>query len=577
MKRRKVLLAAMTVILLAAAAAALALRKPPAALVDWVAGQAFNRLLSQAVSHALKVDGQFGALSLQGDWSVVAENFNSKGWPGQAIGALDTGRARGSFAASGLLRGEWRVPLIEIARADFRLVEPDDALKARDPVIPPKPWYAFALPSQFSCGWIDCPDTSIELPLGQSTVRAEGQHVGAMMIGPNFKYFGRGGQLLYPDCPAMAVDAFEVYVTRDVIDIGYLYLREPSSPRSNLQLAVRLGQHADKSIKASATINRLDLAPFLPTAVAEVLAGRLSGTLDYSTDAAGGNIAGAGTVSLADGLLRNWDYLDQIAARSGDPALKQLSLTEAAVSYVMAGDIIRADNIAVRTSDGIAVTGRGSWNTQTSDATLTVEAGGVPLGAYLPRDLAGSLRGAIGGTADWSWRGTEVAKGRGGGSLTLQDAKLSGFKFQAFLDRFFKSRDYAEMELTHADCRWRQDETGLYLDNIRVLAPDRAGLRGSLHIAPDGSLSGTILAGLPESALHWLPEATKTVFARSEDGLHWCSIEVSGTEKKPKTDFTAQVLRQLEKHPLAMAELAARGVSWWLGDVLHTKAAREES
>jgi hypothetical protein len=53
-------------------------------------------------------------------------------------------------------------------------------------------------------------------------------------------------------------------------------------------------------------------------------------------------------------------------------------------------------------------------------------------------------------------------------------------------------------------------------------------------------------------------------------------MRVSGTEHKPVTDFTAQVLRQLEKHPVAMAELAARGISWWLGDVFHTRAAEEE-
>jgi hypothetical protein len=27
-------------------------------------------------------------------------------------------------------------------------------------------------------------------------------------------------------------------------------------------------------------------------------------------------------------------------------------------------------------------------------------------------------------------------------------------------------------------------------------------------------------------------------------------------------------MHQLEKHPLAMAELALRGLSWWLGDAL---------
>ncbi|MBJ7326725.1 MAG: hypothetical protein JHC52_05190, partial [Chthoniobacterales bacterium] len=223
---RRFLIAAVLLAIALLAMASYTLRTPPAALTTWVAEAAFNRMLSQSVSHALKVDGEFGPLRLQDDWSVVAENFTSKGWPGQAIGALDTGRARGSFDVWGILRGEWSVPSIEIAKADFRLVNPDDALKREDPVVPPKPWYAFLMPSRFNCGWIDCPDTSIELPFGRATVRGAGQHIGAMMIGKNFKYFGKGGQLLYPDYPAMEIDALEVYVTREMIDIGYLYLRE---------------------------------------------------------------------------------------------------------------------------------------------------------------------------------------------------------------------------------------------------------------------------------------------------------------------------------------------------------------
>ena len=573
MKRRILPATALVVVGVIVVAGVFVLRSPPSALTSWVAGPAFNAMLSRAVSHALKVEGKFGPMSLQPDWSVVAENFTSKGWPGQAIGVLDAGRARGTFDVWGLLRGEWRVPLIEIERADFRLVTPDDALKARDPVIPPKPWYAFMLPSQFNCGWIDCPDTSIELPFGATSVRGEGLHVGATMIGKNFKYSGKGGRLLYPEYLPMAVDSVEVYVTREMIDIGNLELREPGSPRSNLKLSARLGQHADKSIKASAQIDGLDIAPFLPADVAKVLSGRLKGNINYATDTSGKNITGGGEVSLADGALKNWGYLDQLAARAGRPEFTQLQIGDAAISYTLDGDVIRVDNLAVRAGRALTASGRGTWHTQTSDATLEIDVSGVPLGAYLPPEIAGSLRGSIGGTIEWSWRGTEIAKGAGGGTVRLEGAKLAGFRFQEFLDRFFKTRDYAEIDLSEADCRWRQDDTGLHLENIHILAPGRAGLRGSLHIAPGGTLSGTILAGLPESALRWLPDATKTVFGRNEDGLHWCSMKVSGTEHKPETDFTAQVLRQLEKHPAAMAELVARGISWWLGDILHTPPA----
>ena len=573
---RKLFILLFALVLLAGAGALAARHYLPGLLTDWVAGPAFNRMLSQAVSHALKVEGQFGPLELQPDVSVMAENFTSKGWPGQAIGSLDATRARGWFDPWGVLRGEWRVPRIDIDRAEFRVVNPDNKLKALDPVIPPKPWYAFLMPSQFVCGWIECPDMTIELPLGAQNVRGEKLHIGATMIGKNFKYFGKGGRVVYPQFPVMDVDALEVYVTREIIDIGYIYLREPQSPRSNLQLAMRLGQHADKSIKASAKIDQLDIVPFLPADVAKVLAGKLSGTLEYATDTSGKNITGGGKVSLLDGGLRDWAYLDHLAKRSGNPSFKHLTINEASIDYALEGDVIRVSDLAIRGGDRINLTGRGSWHTQTSAATLALEVSGVPLGAYLPSNIAGSLRGAIGGTVEWSWQGTDIAKGNGGGTLSLQETQLSGFRFQAFLDRFFKNRDYAEIDLSQAGCSWRQDHTGLHLDKINILAPGQAGLRGSVHISPGGALSGTILAGLPESSLKWLPDATKSVFSRSEDGLHWCSIEVSGTEHKPETDFTAQVLRQLEKHPIALAELAVRGISWWLGDILHTKPAEEE-
>lgn len=573
--KRRLIITATLIVFASIAALTFALRRMPAALASWVAGPDFNRMLSQTVSHALKVNGRFGPMTLQPDLAVRAENFRSTGWPGQAIASLDTGEALGRFSPWGIFRGQWLVPTIEIAKFNLRLATPDDALKTQDPPTPPKPWYAFLMPSQFHCNWIDCPDASIELPFGNELVRAESQHVGATMIGPNFKYYGKGGRLHYPEYPPLDVDSFEVYVTRQMIDIGYLYLREPQSPQSNLQLAVRLGQHADKSIKASAKIDALDITPFLPADVARILSGKLSGTLDYATDSSGKNISGGGTVSLANGELKNWSYLENLAARSGDTAFRQLKIDNVSISYDMRDDVIRVDNLAARAGGNVSFSGRGSWNSQTSDATLTIDVAGVPLGAYLPPAIAGSLRGALGGTVEWAWRGTEIAKGSGGGTLQLQNTKLSGFAFQKFLDRFFKNRDYAEMQLAEAACRWRQDQTGLYLDNINILEPGRAGLRGSLHIGPAGELSGTILAGLPESALHWLPEATTTVFARTEDGLHWCTIKVWGTEHKPETNFTAQILRQLEKHPAAMAELSARGMSWWLGDILHTRAAEE--
>ena len=545
----------------------------PPVLASWVAGPDFNRLLSQAVGHALKVDGKFGAVELKPDLTIATAGFTSTGWPGQAIGALNAGATTGRFDPWAILRGKWQVDLINIASAEFKIVAPDNALKTQDPVIPPKPWYAFLMPSQFFCQWIECPDMTIELPVGQTPVRGTGLHLGAMMIGKNFKYFGKNGTLVYPGYVSLAIDSLEVYVTREMIDIGYLYLREPSSPQSNLFLQTRLGQHADKSIDARARLTSLDLAPFLPASVAGILSGRLDGELSYRLDSSGKNATGQGSLALRDARLHHWDYLDHLARRSGQPALSTFTAEQASFDYALADDVFRVTNLIIRGRDNVDIRGEGSWNIDSSAATADVTASRIPLGAYLPTTLTGNLRGELAGEINWSWSGTDLARGYGGGTLSITGAELSGFHFQHFIDRFLKNDHYAAVTLTRASAHWQQDNQGFRLDHIDVLAPDQAGLRGAVRIAPDGTLTGTVLAGVPASSLVWLPEATTTVFARDEDGLHWCSIELSGTAEKPQTNFTAQIIRQLEKHPVALAELALRGLSWWLGDILGT--ARE--
>jgi hypothetical protein len=571
MKRTRILAGTAAVLAIVLAGGYLAARHfLPGLLAGWVAGPEFNRMLSQAVGHALKVDGQFSPMTLQPDLSVTTEGFTSTGWPGQAIGGLDAGKSTGWFNPWGVLRGRWQVDRIDIASADFRIVAPDNALKKEDPVPPPKPWYAFLMPSQFHCGWIECPDMNIELPVGRQTVQGRRLQVGAMMVGRNFKYFGRNGTLEFPGYPHLAIDALEVYVTRELIDIGYLYLREPDSSQSNLRIACRLGQQQNKSVAAEAGIASLELRPFLPIDIARVLGGRLHGKLTYATDETGGNATGDGNLRVEDAKLSDWDYLDRLAAKAGNPDLRSLSFEQVSLDYVLSGDIFTVSNLVVRGREQIDLRGGGTWNMATDTASVSIAASRIPLRAYLPSKVADGLRGELSGRVDWSWQGTHVTAGRGGGSLELSGGVLQSFDFQKFLARFLKDKSYDDLALSRASLTWKQDDSGLRIEQIDVVAARLAGLRGSAQVTPDGRLSGTILAGLPASSLTWLPDATKTVFAGQQDGLFWATITLSGTEQKPETDITRQIMAQLEKHPLALADLAVRGLSWWIGDALGT-------
>lgn len=566
--RRKHWLIALAVLAVAAAACFVAARVfVPRALAAWVSGPEFNGLMSDAVSHALKVDGRFGPMSLGPDFSVATDGFRSEGWPGQAIGSLNASAATGRFDPWGVLRGQWKIDSINVGKVDLLLLEPDDALKARDPVPGPKPWYAFLLPSQFHCGLIECPDMAVELPLGATKVSAKNLQVGATMIGRNFKYTGKGGTLNYPGYPPMGVESFEVYVTREMIDIGHVLLKENSGAGS-MEVAGRFGQHSDHSISAKAEVKDIDLAPFLPGEVGSVFSGRLGGRVEYSVGTDGHGASGSGSVAISGGRFHDWAYLDRMAGRAGDPALRSLEFRQMSADYAMTNGVISVTNLVVAGVGAFDLQGAGSWDTERRIGEADLAVSRIPLGAYLPSSLRG-VRGELSGSARWRWDGVHLTRGHGGGALRVAGGSIDGFKFQDFLARFLKDDSYRDLAFSEASCRWEQDASGLRLRDIFVLAPGKVGLRGEVKADNAGRLSGSVYVGAPKASLAWLPDATTTLFARQEDGLYWCAVELSGTETEPKTDFTARVLRELEKHPAAAAELVARGLSWWLGDLLH--------
>jgi hypothetical protein len=330
-----------------------------------------------------------------------------------------------------------------------------------------------------------------------------------------------------------------------------------------------MGQHADKSIATDAEISGLNITPFLPGELASILRGKLSGRLTYRTDAAGKAATGEGSLRLEEASLGNWDYLYGLAKRAANPSLGEARFRDVSLGYTLADGVFSVHDLTVLGKEQFELRGSGQWEIPTSQARAKLSVKRIPVEAYLPESLVGNIRGGeLGGDVEWSWRATDIAQGRGAGSLSLTGSLLKDFQFQHFLARFFKSTAYDEITVASARTGWKQTPGGLLLHDLDVLAPGQAGLRGWAHAAPDGTLTGTILAGLPAEALTWLPDATTTVFPLEKDGLHWCTIELSGTVEKPENNFTSQAMKQLRRHPVALSRLALRGLSWWLGDIL---------
>ncbi len=668
----------------------------PTLLAKQVESEGFRRMLSQEVSKALKVDGEFAPISLDG-WTAVTDSYKSTGQPGQAIGALNANGIRGTFNPAGVFRSQWELDLIHIEKGFFALREPDDALKQAPPAAGKRPWYAGLMPQRFYCRWIEAPSAEVQFPFANTTGGLKDVHLGATMIGQNFKYYVNGGTFEFPMLPTLAVDYLEIYVTRNIVQIDQAWFRGLNNGPERMSLSGTMGQQKDKSIDANMDFKVLSLSAMLPESVREAVTGTASGEIHYKCDSTGKNANGSGQLTLTGATLANWGALDELSRIHNNPELKSFTFQDFDISYVLENDVFRIDVLDIAVENKIRLTGGVQYNLHSDAASLDVQLSEMPLSTWLPRNLktltdavlrghlkwAGSVKdwksstasghidmsgaslenpvkeiaslgphkirfpddvnlktalinfsydagnfkateldlvadgffsvkgsgawtaedrlqtdldfsftslsvwlpktlenqisGSLSGSLDWDCPGMDLANGHGGGTLNLDGTKLRDFDFQKILARFFKDDSWLEMDFDTAVVTWSRTREGIFAKDIIILAKGQIGLRGDLKIATDGTVSGVLYGGTNTEALKWLPDATSTVFSESKDGLHWAKIKLSGDLKHPKNDLTPQILAQLEKHPLALAEMAVRGLSWWLGDELGTAPGSHEA
>lgn len=562
------ILAAVLVLLAGAMALFIAFFSEP--IVEREVGtDGFREMLSEAVSKALKVEGKFSPLTYDGSWTIRTDGYESTGLPGEAIGGLNASGVTGTFDPWAVFRRVWQMDTILIESGEFILREPDDALK-REPPEEPRPWYAWLMPQRFHVRWIDCPQAQVTFPFGGQEAGLRDIHIGATMIGRNFNYFAKDGDLDFPFLPAMRVDALQVYVTREMVEVGYAYLREPDGSPGRAELSGRLGQRDDKSIRAKVMLHEVDLAPMVPEAARSAVSGRVTGSGTYETNREGKDASGSGEITLQGAKLRNWDVLDRIANEQENPSLRSFDFETFAFKYEIGNDTYSINELEIDVPDKLRLSGNASFHAESATGQVDATVDRMPLAVAMPAVLENKVRGDLSGTIDWEWTGIEFLDGHGGGSLKLASGRLSGFDFQEFLARFLRDDRYLDMSLREASLTWARSDNQTELKEINVLAPNEAGVRGSIRIGYGGALSGTVLAGLRPDALKWLPDAETTVFSHREDGLIWARVNISGTMEKPEQDLVTQITEQIRKHPLALAALAARGLSWWLGDLLGT-------
>jgi hypothetical protein len=126
------------------------------------------------------------------------------------------------------------------------------------------------------------------------------------------------------------------------------------------------------------------------------------------------------------------------------------------------------------------------------------------------------------------------------------------------------------LNLAFTQCRvdysWK--DSGLKVQNIDAMVPERLALRGEITIAKDKKLSGQLQLGCSHQIVSWLGSPGRRLFPLEKENLFWADVRVSGTSEQPEIDLVARLRSAILSDPILLGRVAIKAISWVLGDWL---------
>ncbi len=399
----------------------------------WAQSESFRAMLSHQVSRALKVHGEFEDITLVEELTADVESFESVGRAGEAIGSMNAYDIQGKFNPWAVFRSVWEIERVDIAKGEFKLRMPDDALKEPLPQ-GKKPWYNFLMPRRFYCGEIICPDADVVFPFRGTEGRLSNLHLTATMIGQDFKYDCRDGMLEFPYFPTMHVDELKMFITREKANIEKARLHGVDGDPATAEISARIGMRDDKSIRAKVKTVQMPVAQILPPELQGKLSGRLSGDVFWNTDETGKKIHAGGEVDLKESLMRDWVWLDELARVHGNEELKSFEFEEVYCDFEIQDQRLDAKRLKIRAPGSFSLDGTAEYDWAQKEGKLAVEMSEMPLHKWLPAEVKAEVDGMANVNLRWEGSVEDKQSMRADGRIELVEAVIRNpIRFEALL------------------------------------------------------------------------------------------------------------------------------------------------
>jgi hypothetical protein len=305
---------------------------------NWIEGGSFQDLLNRETSKGLKLEANYAPLTREGLLGLRTDSFT--GIKGQkAIVEMDAHEISGWFDPLGIARHRWQINDLHIKWGTVMLQVTQPSGKKS----PGMPWWGLFWPYR-----VHLEDVKVDDATALFMVKAKesGIYHTFLEITPNyhdFEYDARGGQFKTPLTPPLIVRHLHLLIRKPKLTCGEFVLGDDAAhPEEKLRIVGEAGLQEDRTMKFTADLFSLKLAPWLSEKLRSHVSGFANGHFGYISS--GGTMETAqlqGHLSLVNVILHELapvkSYIN--LTRSPDPGDLNLKTCEMDVN-MKNGDLV---------------------------------------------------------------------------------------------------------------------------------------------------------------------------------------------------------------------------------------------
>jgi hypothetical protein len=551
-------------------------RLGPVLAKRWVESPAGQRDASQGLGKAIKVDGRFAPLHLDG-WTIRTDSFTSRGWPGEAIGGLDATGIQAEFDPAAIWHGAWRISGVQLDRATITLVPPNDALKRPVPPKKPRPWYLFFLPRRVECGPIICPDAELLYYFQGRSARIHDAHVEADLIGKDLEYTATSGVLEMPYLPPLRIERLQMLVTRPVIRVYTSELAgiDPGDP-ARVTLQGSIGMREDKTVDASGQITEIPIEQILPADLRTVVHGRATGKFSWQRDATGRQLDSDGNLALDGARIDDLSPFRQLALLHGNADLADFAFDTAACEYHLHRNRVQL-KLRAASANKLTLDGTVDYDLETKHARIDLAVTDLPLQTWLPDEFKPGAAGMAQAHLQWEGQLRTIQDSSGHVTLSLDGGTMHtpGILRRLLAAKKLRAPDTIQFKTAAMDLQYRDNTFQLRRGDFDL--PGILSAQASGTLLP-GDLLGAQLSWQGLAIQDWLPGNLADEFSgaiqgiatmevrrwKMEDGSYAGQIRLVSGELR-YTPFQSLLARFLNDRTLLKLPLTRASFSWKWG------------